>query len=97
MTAIDAALDTVTTARATLGAVQNRLDATVNSLTDRATNLTESRSRIEDTDFSAETTNLAKSQILSQAATAMLAQANQSQQNVLSLLDRKSTRLNSSH
>ncbi|API59215.1 flagellin [Tardibacter chloracetimidivorans] len=86
MTAIDAALDTVTTARATLGAVQNRLDATVNSLTDRATNLTESRSRIEDTDFSAETTNLAKSQILSQAATAMLAQANQSQQNVLSLL-----------
>ncbi|RJF93230.1 flagellin [Sphingomonas cavernae] len=86
MTAIDAAIDTVTTARATLGAVQNRLDATVNNLTSRSTNLEDSRSRIEDTDFSVETTNLAKSQILSQAATAMLAQANQSSQNVMSLL-----------
>mgnify|MGYP003582414491 CR=1 FL=1 len=86
MTALDTALDTVTTARATLGAVQNRLDATVNSLTSRSTNLTDSRSRIEDTDFSAETTNLAKAQILSQASTAMLAQANRSQQDVLTLL-----------
>lgn len=86
MTAIGTALDSVTTARATLGAVQNRLDATVNSLTDRSTNLADSRSRIEDTDFSAETTNLAKAQILSQASTAMLAQANQSQQNVMTLL-----------
>lgn len=86
MTALDTAIDTVTTARATLGAVQNRLDATVNNLTSRSTNLEDARSRIEDTDFSVETTNLAKSQILSQAATAMLAQANQSGQNVMSLL-----------
>ena len=86
LTAIDTALTTVTTERANLGAVQNRLDATISNLTNRATNLTESRSRIEDADFSEETTALAKSQILSQASTAMLAQANQSQQNVLSLL-----------
>ena len=86
LTSIDSALTTVTTARASLGAVQNRLDATISNLTNRATNLTESRSRIEDADYSEETTALAKSQILSQASTAMLAQANQSQQNVLSLL-----------
>ncbi|MEL7454546.1 MAG: flagellin, partial [Pseudomonadota bacterium] len=77
---------TITTAQATLGASQNRLQTTVSNLTDRVTNITESRSRIMDVDFSAETTNLAKSQILSQASTAMLAQANQSQQGVLSLL-----------
>ena len=86
MDAIDEALETVTTARATLGAQQNRLEASVSNITNRVTNLTESRSRIEDTDFAAESTALAKSQILSQASTAMLAQANQSQQGVLSLL-----------
>lgn len=86
MTALDTALDTVTTDRATLGAVQNRLDAGVASITNRVTNLEESRSRIEDADFASESTNLARSQILSQASTAMLAQANQSQQNVMSLL-----------
>jgi len=86
LTAIDLALTNVTTERANLGAVQNRLDATISNLTNRSTNLTESRSRIEDADFSVETANLAKSQILSQAATAMLSQANQSQQNVMSLL-----------
>jgi len=58
----------------------------VNNLTSNITNLSDARSRIEDADFGAETTNLAKSQILAQASTAMLAQANQSQQNVLSLL-----------
>jgi flagellin len=83
---LDTALTTVSTARANLGAVQNRLSATVSNLTSTATNLTEARSRIEDADFSAETTNLAKSQILSQASTAMLAQANQAQQSVLSLI-----------
>lgn len=86
MTALDTALDTVTTAQATLGAAQNRLETVVSNLNNRATNLTESRSRIEDADFSVETANLAKFQILSQASTAMLAQANQSQQGVLSLL-----------
>ncbi len=83
---IDRALTQVTAGRANLGAVQNRLDATVDNLTSTSTNLTDARSRIEDADFSTETTALAKSQILSQAATAMLAQANQSQQGVLSLL-----------
>jgi flagellin len=83
---VDTALGTVNTARATLGASQSRLNSAVNNLTSTVTNLSDARSRIEDTDFSVETTNLAKSQILSQAATAMLAQANQSQQNVLSLL-----------
>jgi flagellin len=86
ITAADAAVTQVSTARATLGATQNRLDAAVNVLNANVTNLSEARSRIEDTDFSAESTALAKSQILSQASTAMLAQANQSQQNVMSLL-----------
>ena len=66
--------------------MQNRLEATVNNLSSNSTNLVSSRSRIVDADFSAETTNLAKSQVLSQAAQAMLAQANQSQQQVLQLL-----------
>ncbi len=83
---VDRALNSVTAGRANLGAVQNRLEATVDNLTSTSTNLTDARSRIEDADFSVETTALAKSQILSQAATAMLAQANQSQQGVLSLL-----------
>ncbi|WP_373486808.1 flagellin [Blastomonas sp.] len=86
LTALDTALDTITTAQATLGAAQNRLQATVSSLVNRVTNLSESRSRIEDADFSAESTQLAKFQILNQASTAMLAQANQSQQGVLSLI-----------
>ncbi len=86
LTALDTALDTVTSAQASLGADQNRLQATVSNLSDRVANISESRSRIMDVDFSAETTELAKNQILSQASTAMLSQANQSQQSVLSLL-----------
>ena len=65
---------------------ESRLESVVNNLSSQVTNLSDARSRIEDADFSAETTNLAKSQVLSQAATAMLAQANQSAQSVLSLL-----------
>ncbi|EMD84175.1 flagellin [Pacificimonas flava] len=84
--AIDKALDKVALNRGDLGAVQNRLEVTVNNLTNTSTNLSAARSRIEDADFAAETTKLAKSQILQQAAQAMLAQANQSQQGVLSLL-----------
>lgn len=83
---LDDALTTVNELRAKLGASQSRLESVVNNLTNNVTNLADARSRIEDADFSAETTNLAKAQILSQAATAMLAQANQSQSNVLSLL-----------
>ncbi|MDV3458486.1 flagellin [Sphingomonas sp. HF-S4] len=86
LTNADTALTSVNTARATLGASQSRLESVVNNLTTNVTNLSDARSRIEDADFSAETTALAKAQILSQASTAMLAQANQSQQTVLSLL-----------
>ncbi|TXC68762.1 flagellin FliC [Sphingorhabdus soli] len=86
LSSLDSALNTVTTAQANLGASQNRLQASISSLTDRVTNLSESRSRIQDADFSAESSQLAKFQILNQASTAMLAQANQSQQGVLSLL-----------
>jgi flagellin len=83
---VDDALKAVATTRASLGAGQSRLDSIVNNLSNNVANLSDARSRIEDADFSAETTNLAKAQILSQASTAMLAQANQSQQGVLSLL-----------
>ena len=83
---LDTELGAISSARATLGAGQNRLESVVNTLTSNATNLSDARSRIEDTDYSAETTAMAKAQILSQASTAMIAQANQSQQNVLSLL-----------
>ena len=86
LTALDTALNNITTAQANLGASQNRLQATVSSLINRSTNLSEARSRIQDANFSDESTNLAKAQILSQASTAMLAQANQSQQGVLSLI-----------
>ncbi|PTQ11551.1 flagellin FliC [Sphingomonas oleivorans] len=86
LTDTDTALKAVATTRASLGAAQSRLESTVNNLTSNVTNLSDARSRIEDADFSAETTNLAKAQILSQASTAMLAQANQSQQGVMSLL-----------
>lgn len=82
----DAALGQISNVRAGLGASQNRLESVVNGLTNNITNLSDARSRIEDTDYSAETTALAKAQILSQASSAMLSQANQSQQNVLSLL-----------
>jgi len=82
----DTAIKTVSTVRAGLGATQNQLESAVTNLNNNITNLSDARSRIEDTDYSAETTALAKAQILSQASGAMLAQANQSQQNVLSLL-----------
>ena len=83
---IASSLKTVNDTRAGLGAAQSRLESVVNNLTNNVTNLSDARSRIEDTDFSAETTALSKAQILSQASTAMLAQANQSAQGVLSLL-----------
>tara|TARA_R110000782_G_scaffold78276_9_gene155735 strand:+ start:168443 stop:169294 length:852 start_codon:yes stop_codon:yes gene_type:complete len=83
---LDTALNTVAAARASLGASQNRLSVTVDNISSTVTNLAEARSRIEDVDFSGETTSLAKAQILSQASTAMIAQANQAQQGVLSLI-----------
>jgi flagellin len=83
---IDAAIALVTGTRATLGAMQNRLEAAKNVADNRTTNLTEARSRIADADFSEASAALARDQILSQAATAMLAQANTSQQDVLKLI-----------
>jgi flagellin len=83
---LDTELESINSARSSLGAGQNRLESVVNNLTSNVTNLSDARSRIEDADYSAETTAMAKAQILSQASTAMIAQANQSQQNVLSLL-----------
>jgi flagellin len=84
--AIDDQLKTVTTARGTIGAVQNRFEHTIANLGVAVENLTASESRIRDTDVASEMTNLSKNQILSQAGTAMLAQANQSAQSVLTLL-----------
>ena len=84
--ALDNAIQTLNSQGAELGAVSNRLDSTVSNLTNISSNLQAGRGRIEDADFAAETTSLAKSQILQQASTAMLAQANASKQNVLSLL-----------
>jgi len=83
---IDTAIKDVNIQRSKLGAVSNRLNHTVNNLTNISSNLSAAKGGIEDADFALETTNLAKNQILQQASTAMLAQANASKQNVLSLL-----------
>jgi flagellin len=83
---IDEAIKDVNVQRSQLGAVSNRLNHTVNNLTNISSNLSAARGGIEDADFALETTNLAKNQILQQASTAMLAQANASQGNVLALL-----------
>jgi len=86
LTTLDSAINTITDSRAAMGAYQNRLTASISNLETTSMNLSASRSRILDTDYAKETTNLAKSQIIQQAATAMLAQANQSGQSVLALL-----------
>jgi flagellin len=84
--AIDAAINQVSAAQANSGALNNRLDVIVNNLSEGLQNISASRSRILDTDYATETTELAKQQIIQQAATAMLAQANQQPQGVLALL-----------
>ena len=86
ITAIDAAISTVSAIQSNVGAYENRLSSTVTNLQSMSTNMSSSRSTIQDTNYSTTTTALARSQIISQAATAMLAQANQSGQTVLSLL-----------
>jgi len=86
ITTLTTAIDTLNSARAALGSYQNRLTAAAEALQTTSTNLSASRSRITDTDYAAETTNLARSQIIQQASTAMLAQANQQPQGVLALL-----------
>ena len=86
ITAVDAALKTLDTARSTLGAKLNRFDSVISNLQTSETNLSAARSRIEDADYAVEVANMTKSQILQQAGTSVLAQANQTTQSVLKLL-----------
>ena len=86
LSSIDNALMYILSERAKLGAIENRLDHTINNLSNVVTNTSAAKGRIEDADFAVESTNLTKAQILAQASTSMLAQANQSKQTVLSLL-----------
>ena len=83
---IDKALRTVSDSRADIGAIQNRLEFTISNLSNVSENVSAARSRIQDTDFAAETANLTRNQILQQAGIAMLSQANSAPQAVLSLL-----------
>jgi flagellin len=83
---IDTAIGTLNTQRSTIGAAVNRLSHALDNLTNVAANATDSRSKVEDTDYATATSDLARQQIIAQAATAILAQANQQPQYVLSLL-----------
>lgn len=85
ITALDGSISLVGTEREQMGAVMNRLDHTIANLQQVATNLTQAKGRIEDADFAAESSNLARTQVLQQASMAMLAQANASKQNILAL------------
>jgi flagellin len=86
LAALDAALKKVDELRSSLGAVQNRFDSVIANLGTTVTNLSASRSRIQDADYATEVSNMTRAQILQQAGTSVLAQANQTTQNVLSLL-----------
>ena len=86
ITKVDDALAKISASRAGLGAIQNRLDSTISNLENVSQNLSASNSRIQDADFASETSNMSKAQILQQAGTSMLSQANSSAQSVLSLL-----------
>ena len=86
LSAIDGALLSVDAERGTLGATMNRMEHTIDNLSNIVMNTSQSKGRISDADMAEESVNLSKSQILQQAATAMLAQANQSMQSVLDLL-----------
>jgi flagellin len=83
---IDNAINKISSFRSSFGAVENRIDASISNLTTLKVNTEAAQSRITDADFASETSSLTKAQILSQAATSMLAQANASKQNLLSLL-----------
>ncbi|BEV07866.1 flagellin [Methylophilus sp. DW102] len=88
ITAIDAQLDSVNTSRASLGAYQNRFEAVISSLQVNIENVSAAKSRIMDADFASETAKMTRNQILQQAGTAMLAQANQLPNSVMSLIQR---------
>ncbi len=83
---IDNAVNQIDSFRSGLGAVQNRLDSAINNISSTTTNLSSARSRIEDTNYASEVSSMSKAQILQQAGTSVLAQANKSSQGVLSLL-----------
>jgi flagellin len=86
LSSVDAALQTINSSRASLGAIQNRFSSTVQNLQTSSENASAARSRIQDADFAAETANLSRAQVLQQAGTAMVAQANQMPQQVLKLI-----------
>src|SRR5439155_9805545 len=86
MASVDAALRAISSSRASLGAIQNRFSSTISNLQTTSENLSASRSRITDADFAQETANLSRAQVLQQAGTAIIAQANQLAQQVLTLL-----------
>ena len=86
ITSIDDAIQSVSSFRSSFGAYENRLDKAISNLSTYKTNLDAAKGRIQDADFASETSALTKAQILNQAATSMLAQANASQQNLLALL-----------
>jgi flagellin len=86
LSVIDAALQSINNSRADMGALQNRFTSTISNLQTSSENMSAARSRIQDTDFAAETANMTRNQILQQAGTAMLAQANQLPNSVMSLL-----------
>ncbi|KFX07930.1 flagellin [Pectobacterium betavasculorum] len=86
VTAVDAALKSVDTARSNLGAIQNRFESTITNLNNTVNNLSNARGRIEDADYATEVSNMSKANILQQAGTSVLSQANQVPQTVLSLL-----------
>ena len=87
LTALDAAIATVDTARSGLGSFQNRLESALDNISSTSVNLSDARSRIEDADYAVEVSNMTRANILQQAGTSMLAQANQTPQSVLSLLN----------
>ena len=86
LSTVDAAIGAVASQRAKFGALQSRFETTISSLNTTSENLSASRSRVQDADFAVETANLSRAQILQQAGTAMVAQANQLPQGVLALL-----------
>jgi len=86
LTSIDTAISSIGAQRAELGALQNRFQSTIRNLSNVSENLSGARSRIKDTDFATETANLTRNQIIQQASTSVLSQANQRPQSALSLL-----------
>jgi len=84
--AVDTAIEAVDTARSNMGAIQNRFESTINNLNNSITNLSSAQSRIQDADYATEVSNMSRAQILQQAGTSVLSQANQVPQTMLSLL-----------